>query len=354
MSALLFQPMTLRGLTVRNRVWVSPMCMYSCDNGVATDFHTVHYGQFALGGAGLIVVEATGVTADGRITPQCLGMWSDAHAEALAPAIAFARSHGAAVAIQLAHAGRKASAKAPHSGPGITTLEDGGWVPMGPTDEAFPGLATPTAATDADIHRVIDAFAAAAQHSVDAGADAIEIHGAHGYLLHQFCSPLVNTRTDDWGGSFENRIRLSLSVARAIRKVIPESMPLMYRVSATDYVEGGWTVEDSARLAEVLHECGVDLIDVSSGGAVAQVSIPVGPGYQVPLSSHIRSQAAIATNAVGLITEAAQAEAVLADGAADAVMMARGWLRDPHLALTWAHDLGEEIDWPRQYARGRL
>ena len=354
MTAQVFQPMTLRGLTVRNRVWVSPMCMYSCDGGTATDFHTVHYGQFALGGAGMIVIEATGVAPEGRITANCLGMFTQAHVDALSPAIAFAKAHGAAVAIQLANAGRKASAKAPHQGPGIVGLDDGGWVPVGPTDEPFPGLASPRAATTADIEGVIDAFAGAARRAVAAGVDAIEIHGAHGYLLHQFCSPLVNTRTDEWGGSFDNRTRLSVCVARAIRAVIPDEMPLMYRVSATDYVEGGWTVEDSARLSILLKAAGVDLIDVSSGGAVANVQIPVGPGYQVPSAAHIRREAAIATSAVGLITEAAQAEAVLADGAADAVMVARGWLRDPHLALTWAQDLGEDITWPREYARGRV
>ena len=354
MTTRLFDPITMRGVTMRNRLWVSPMCMYSSENGLANDFHLAHWGQYALGGAGMIVIEATGVMPEGRITSKCMGIWSDEHAQAMAPAVRFAQQQGAMVAIQLAHAGRKASANPPGQGPGFQAVDDGGWVPIGPSDDAFPTLATPRTATNTDLEQVIAAFAAAAVRSVDAGFDAIEIHGAHGYLLHQFCSPLVNSREDEWGGSFTNRTRLAIEVARAIRAAIADCVPLLYRVSATDWVDGGWTVQESIELARLLKAEGVDMIDVSSGGAVANAQIPVGPGYQVPLSAQIREGAQICTCAVGLITDAHQAAQVLADNDADAVMVARGWLRDSQLGLHWADELGEQIEWPRQYQRGRL
>jgi len=348
-STPLFSPLSIRSVTFRNRLWVSPMCMYSSTDGFAEEFHRVHVGQYALGGAGLIVMEATGVVPEGRITPACLGLWSDAHAQALAPVVAFAQSQGAKVAIQLAHAGRKASAHPPHSGPGYLEPADGGWVPLGPTDEAFRGLGRPQAASAADIAHVIGAFAAAARRAVAAGFDAVEIHGAHGYLLHQFASPLVNTRDDEWGG--DGRTRLALAVAEAVRSAIPDAMPLFYRVSATDWVDGGWSVDDTVSLASGLHERGVDLIDVSSGGAVPDAAIPVAPGYQVPLAKQVRERANVMTSAVGLIDDAQAAQQVLDDGAADAVMMGRRWLRDPYSALHFADELGAQTDWPRQYGR---
>lgn len=348
-SSHLFSPYTLRGLTLRNRLWVSPMCMYSSTDGMASSWHQVHIGQYALGGAGLIVMEATAVLPEGRITPACLGLWSDAHAEALRPVVDFAHEHGAAVGIQLAHAGRKASANPPSRGPGFVEPSEGGWVPLGPTNEPFPRCAQPRAMTQADIERTIDAFAAAARRAVDAGFDFVEIHGAHGYLLHQFASPLVNSRDDEWGG--DGRTRLPAEVATVVRKAIPASMPLLYRVSATDWVDGGWDIDDSVELAKVLATQGVDLIDVSSGGAVADAQIPVGPGYQVPLARSIRQQSSVPTSAVGWIHSAAEAEAVIADGSADAVMMGRQWLRDPYAALHFADELGVSVDWPTQYAR---
>ena len=345
----LFSPITLRGLQMRNRLWVSPMCMYSSNDGLANEFHRTHIGQYALGGAGLIMMEATGVVPEGRITSACLGLWSQAHADALAPVVRFAQDQGAKVAIQLAHAGRKASANPPQIGPGVLEPSAGGWEPVGPTAEAFRGLATPRAATATDIEHVIAGFAHSAQLAVAAGFDMLEIHGAHGYLLHQFASPLVNTRTDEWGG--EGRTRLPLAVAAAVRAVIPDAMPLLYRVSATDWVEGGWSVDDSVELARALKAVGVDMMDVSSGGAVPDAQIPVGPGYQVPLARAVREGADIATCAVGMIADANAAEQVLAEGSADAVMMGRRWLRDPYSALHFADDLGVDVTWPRQYSR---
>ncbi|MBU6212861.1 MAG: NADH:flavin oxidoreductase/NADH oxidase [Actinomycetales bacterium] len=344
-----FSPLSIRSVTFRNRLWVSPMCMYSCTDGFANEFHRVHTGQYALGGAGLVMMEATGVVPEGRITADCMGLWSDAHAESLAPAVAFAQTQGARVGIQLAHAGRKASANAPHRGPGFVSAADGGWTPLGPTEEPFRGLAGPRAATAADLEAVVAGFAAAARRAVSAGFDVIEVHGAHGYLLHQFASPLVNTRTDAWGGA--GRTKLALDVADAVRSAIPDSMPLFYRVSATDWVDGGWSVDDTVELSVALRAHGVDLIDVSSGGAVPDAAIPVAPGYQVPLAKQVRERAGVLTSAVGLIDEAAAAEQVLASGAADAVMMGRRWLRDPYSGVHFADALGVDAPWPRQYAR---
>lgn len=348
-DSMLFSPLTIRGTTFRNRLWVSPMCMYSSVDGLAAVWHQGHVGQYALGGAGLIVMEATAVVPEGRITPACLGLWSDAQMHALRPVVDIAHTHGAAIAIQLAHAGRKASANQPGAGPGFVPVDRGGWEPVGPTDEQFPNLAAPRAMTDGDIQRTIEGFATAAARAAEAGFDAVEIHGAHGYLLHQFASPLVNRRNDDWGGL--QRTRFALEVARAVRATIPDSMPLFYRVSATDWVDGGWTVTDSVELSRELHALGVDLIDVSSGGAVADAPIPVGPGYQVPLARQIRKGAAVLTSAVGLIHSADAAEQVLRDGAADAVMMGRQWLREPYSGMRFADELGVDDVWPRQYAR---
>jgi 2,4-dienoyl-CoA reductase-like NADH-dependent reductase (Old Yellow Enzyme family) len=348
-QSALFTPLRIRGVELRNRVWVSPMCMYSSVDGLASDFHMTHIGQYALGGAGLILMEATGVVPEGRITPSCLGLWSDSHAQALSPVVDFAKKQGAKVAIQLAHAGRKASANPPHAGPGFVSVDEGGWTPVGPTNVAFRGLAQPQAATEQDLANIISGFAHSAQLAVAAGFDVVEIHGAHGYLLHQFASPLVNTRNDEWGGT--GRTRLACEVARAVRDAIPDSMPLLYRVSATDWVDGGWTLEDSCELAESLKNLGVDMIDVSSGGAVPDAQIPVGPGYQVPLAKAIRQQAGILTAAVGMISDAESAQRVLTEESADAVMMGRRWLRDPYSALHFAEDLAVDVTWPRQYAR---
>lgn len=323
--------------------------MYSSDHGLAQEFHKVHIGQYALGGAGLIMMEATGVQPQGRITPRCLGLWSPDHAQALEPVVAYAQSQGARVGIQLAHAGRKASANPPSMGPGFLASDGGGWTPIGPTSEPFAGLATPRAMTEADIAEVIADFAEAARFAVQAGFDVVEIHGAHGYLLHQFASPLVNTRSDEWGG--DGRTRLPLAVAHAVRSAIPDAMPLFYRISATDWVESGWSIADSVALAKELRGVGVDLIDVSSGGAVPQVAIPVGPGYQVGLAQQIREQAEVMTCAVGMISDAVSAQQVLDTDAADAVMMGRQWLRDPYAALHFADELGVDAGWPQQYAR---
>jgi 2,4-dienoyl-CoA reductase-like NADH-dependent reductase (Old Yellow Enzyme family) len=325
--------------------------MYSSVDGFASDWHQVHIGQYALGGPGLIMMEATAVAAEGRITPACLGLWSDAHVEALRPVVDFAKAHGATMGIQLAHAGRKASARPPHEGSGFVEIPDGGWTPIAPTAEPFPGLAQPRAMTGEDIAQVITDFADAARRAVAAGFDVVEIHGAHGYLVHQFLSPLVNTRTDGWGGDLVNRMRLPREIARAIRHEIPAEMPLFIRVSATDWVDGGWSIDDSVELVRVLKEQGVDLVDVSSGGAVPNVQIPVAPGYQVPLAAHIRAHTGVMTSAVGLIDNAGQAEQVLAASAADAIMLGRRWLRDPYTALNFAADLGVEVEWRRQYSR---
>lgn len=340
MSHLLFDPVTLRDLTVRNRIWVPPMCQYAVEahDGIATDWHMVHYGALARGGVGAIIVEATGVTPEGRISDKDLGLWNDEQRDALAPIVDFVHSQGAAIGIQLAHAGRKASFW-PEWGEWGTdrshttmAVEDGGWETLAPSAVPFDGVATPRAAEEADLDATVDAFVASARRAADAGFDLVEIHGAHGYLLHEFLSPLSNHRTDSYGGSLENRARLLLRVVDAVRAEIGESMPLLVRLSATDWLEDGLTLEETIQVTRWLKEHGVDLVDVSSGGN-APASIPVGPGYQVPLAAAIKAETGMPTGAVGLILEPVQAEQILLTGQADVVLVGRELLRDPNFTL---------------------
>jgi 2,4-dienoyl-CoA reductase-like NADH-dependent reductase (Old Yellow Enzyme family) len=354
----LFDPITLRSLDVSHRGWVAAMCQYSCDPavaaGVPTDWHLVHLGQFATGGAALIITEAAAVSAEGMISPRDAGIYTREQAEAWRRINDFVHEHsavGTRTAVQLAHAGRKASTYWPFSGLHDSVPEsEGGWQTVGPTDEAFGRYAAPRAMTEDDIAKVIHDFGAAAALAVDAGFDTMEIHAAHGYLLHQFLSPLVNTRTDDWGGSEEARFRLTLDVIRAVRRVIPADMPLLLRISASDWADGGLDGAASARLAGRAAEEGVDLVDVSSGGAVPAASIPVGPGYQVSLAEEVRSSG-VPTGAVGLISDGRQADDVIRQGRADVVLVARAALRDPHWWMRAADDLGHELVPAPQYER---
>jgi 2,4-dienoyl-CoA reductase-like NADH-dependent reductase (Old Yellow Enzyme family) len=355
----LFTPVRLRDLEIRNRVWVSPMCQYSSVDGLPDQWHLVHLGSFARGGAGLVFTEASAVLPEGRISPQDAGIWNDEQAGAWSTVVDFVHGQGARAGIQLAHAGRKASTRAPWLGRGQVTDAEGGWQPVAPSPLAFPALRPDPRELDAaGIRDVVEAFAAAARRSVTAGFDVLELHAAHGYLLHEFLSPLSNHREDAYGGPFENRVRLLLDVVDAVRDAVPEGMPLVVRISATDWTDGGWGADDSVRLAPLLAEHGVDLVDVSSGGNVADATIPVGPGYQVDLARRVRVEGGIATGAVGMVTEAKQAEDIVASGAADVVLLARALLRDPHWALRAAHELGvadgDGVDWPVQYQRARL
>jgi 2,4-dienoyl-CoA reductase-like NADH-dependent reductase (Old Yellow Enzyme family) len=346
----LFQPLPLGGLTLSNRIVVSPMCEYSSDDGFANDWHVVHLGSRAVGGAALVMTEATAVTPDGRISPQDLGIWQDAHVETLSRITHFIRSQARASGIQLAHAGRKGSTRRPWEGQGA--VEQGGWQPVGPTAEPFAdGYPIPRTLDVPDIAAIIRAFADAARRAASAGFDVVEVHAAHGYLLHEFMSPLSNTRDDAYGGTFDNRIRLCLEVVEAVRAVWPERLPVFVRISATDWVEGGWDIEQSIELARRLRARGVDLIDCSSGGNVSNARIPIGPAYQVPFAERIRREANIPTGAVGLITEAEQANAIVAEGRADCVLLAREMLRDPYWPLRAARELGVAMDWPAQYLR---
>ncbi len=353
MSAL-FSPLQLRQLQLRNRIFLSPMCQYSAVDGVANDWHLVHLGSRASGGAGLVMVEATGVCAAGRITPGCLGLWTQAQAAALAPVARFIRAQGAAAGVQLNHAGRKASTDLPWQGGKFLTAAQGGWPTLGPSALAFaPGYTAPRALGTADIAAVVQQFATAAQHALSAGFDVVEIHMAHGYLLHEFLSPLSNQRRDDYGGSFANRSRLPLAVAAAVRAVWPADRPVFVRLSVTDWVDGGWDLEQSLRLAVELKNIGIDFIDCSSGGLTADAKIPVAPGYQVSFAAELRRQTGLATGAVGLITEPRQAEKIIADGAADAVSLGREFLRDPYWPLHAARALGVDLTWPQQYLRAK-
>ncbi len=350
----LFSPFRLRSLEFKNRVFVSPMCQYSARDGLATSWHLVHLGSRAIGGASLVLAEATAVSAAGRISPQDLGIWSDAHAEALVPVTRFLREHGAVAGIQLAHAGRKASTDMPWHGGGPVGLAQGGWQPLAPSAVPFtPRSLMPRALDLVEIDRVVDEFVAAAQRSLAAGFEVIELHMAHGYLLHEFLSPLSNRRDDAYGGSLENRMRLPLRVARAVRDTLPAELPLFVRISATDWSEGGWELEQSIELARQLKDAGVDLVDCSSGGLISDASVPAGPGYQAPFAMALRREVGIATGAVGLITEPFQAEQIVATGIADAVLLARELLRDPYWPLHAAHKLGVDVEWPRQYARAK-
>ncbi|MFD1187352.1 NADPH dehydrogenase NamA [Pontibacter rugosus] len=353
--SILFSPLTLRNVTFRNRIAVSPMCTYSSQDGFATDWHLVHLGSRAAGGAGHIIFEATAVVPEGRITPHDLGLWKDEHIEGLQRITKFISEQGAVPGIQLAHAGRKASHNRPWDGGGpIAPQEENGWQTVAPSALPFEeGAPVPTELSEEGIQQVIDAFEAAAIRAQKAGFKVIEIHAAHGYLLHEFYSPLSNKRTDKYGGSFENRIRLTLEVTERVRKVWPEEYPIFVRISATDWTENGWTGDDSVALAKELKNVGVDLIDCSTGGNVPNASIPVGPGYQVQFAEQVKKEAAVLTGAVGMITEAKQAEEILSKGQADIVLLAREVLRSPYFALHAAHELGDEQAWPPQYERAK-
>jgi len=349
----LFQPLTVRSVTLRNRIGVSPMCQYSAEDGVANDWHFVHLGSRAVGGAGIVMVEATAVATEGRITPGCLGLWSDKHTEPLARIAKFLKQHGAVAGIQIAHAGRKASADLPWKGGAHLSEAQGGWETIAPSAIPFGGdlPKVPRAMTELDIARVQNDFVAAAKWALAAGFAWLELHAAHGYLFNEFLSPLANHRTDKYGGSFENRIRLLLDTARAVRKVWPDKLPLAVRISAIDWMPDGWQIEDSIALAKSLKAEGVDLMDCSSGGVVPDAKITVKPGYQVPFAEKIRHGANIATAAVGFITDPKQADDIVRNGQADLVLLARQMLVDPYWPAHAAKSLGHKLTPPNQYAR---
>jgi len=351
----LFQPFTIKSVTLRNRIGVSPMCQYSSDDGVATDWHLVHLGSRAVGGAGLVIAEATAVSPEGRITPGDAGIWADKHVEPIARINRFVKQHGAVPGIQIAHAGRKASAARPWEGGAHLADNAGGWPTLAPSPLPFGDdlNKVPRAMSEADIVRVQNDFVAAAKRSLATGCEWLELHSAHGYLSHEFLSPLTNQRTDKYGGSFENRIRFLLETARAVRAVWPERLPLTVRISCTDWVEGGWDIEQSVELARRLKAEGVDLIDCSSGGTVPDAKIPVGAGYQVPFAERIRREADIATAAVGSITEPTHADEIIRNGRADVVLLAREFLREPYWPLKAARALGrkDSLTTPVQYNR---
>ena len=348
----LFDPITFRGLTLPHRLIVSPMCQYSSVDGFSSDWHFVHLGTRAVGGAALVFTEATAVAAAGRISPQDLGIYDEGHVAGLARIVRFVHGQHTLAGIQLAHAGRKGSTRRPWEGTGAVDRQNGGWEPVGPTREPFaPGYPVPCPVSVQEISVIVAAFRTAAVRALHAGFDVIEIHSAHGYLLHEFLSPLINTRTDRYGGSFDNRTRLCLEVAEAVREVWPERLPLFVRLSCTDWKPGGWDIEQSVELARRLKQCGVDLVDCSSGGAVPDATVPMAPGYQVPFAERIRREAAISTGAVGLITEARQANDIVSSGKADLVLLARELLRDPYFPLRAAQELGGTLPWPAQYLR---
>lgn len=354
--SLLFSPIKIRSLEIKNRLWVSPMCMYSCENqdGVVGDWHLVHLGSRALGGAGLVMAEATGVNPEGRISPWCPGIWSDEQIPVWKKITDFIRTAGSVSALQLAHAGRKASAYRSWSGSGTVPLSDGGWESYSATDVAFEGYNPPRMLAEEEISGLVNDFQGAARRAKEAGFDALEIHAAHGYLLHQFLSPITNNRTDNYGGSLENRARLLLEIVESVRKEIGDEMPLMVRFSATDYVAGGWDQEQTNQVAIWAREAGADLFDISSGGLVTGVKIPTGPGYQVDYSKSTSEATGTNVSAVGQITTAMQAEEILQSGQVDVIMAARQFLRDPYFALRAAHELGDEVSWPVQYERGKF
>ncbi|MGA2834160.1 MAG: NADH:flavin oxidoreductase/NADH oxidase [Terracidiphilus sp.] len=352
MSHSLFSPLQLRSVSFPNRIGVTPMCQYSSQDGFATDWHLVHLGCRAQGGAGLVILEAAAIVPEGRISPGDLGIWSDEHIPALERIVQFIHSQGACAAIQLAHAGRKASTKIPFSGSGPLSAADGAWQVVAPSPLPFaPGYASPKSLDQASITAIIDAFAQAARRAHNAGFDIVEIHAAHGYLLHQFLSPLANQRTDSYGGSFQNRARLALQVVDAVRAQWPAHLPLFVRISATDWVPGGWSVDESVQLSMLFREHGVDLVDVSSGGQVPNAQIPAVPGFQVEFAARIRREASIPTAAVGLITDPVQADTIVARGEADLILLGRELLRDPYWPLHAAAVLAEPVSWPPQYLR---
>jgi 2,4-dienoyl-CoA reductase-like NADH-dependent reductase (Old Yellow Enzyme family) len=353
----LFETITIRDLTVRNRAWVAPMCQYSAEerDGVPTEWHLVHYGARAAGGAGLVIVEATAVSPEGRISPWDTGIWNDEQADGWAYILDFMHSQGAAVGIQLAHAGRKASIYREWSGRGSVPLSDGGWQTISSTDEAFTGYEAPRKLETAEVSDVVKDFVTAARRAQDAGFDVIEIHAAHGYLIHQFLSPLTNQRNDIYGGELENRARLLLEVVEGIRREVGEGMPILVRFSATDYVQGGWDETQTATVAKWCAEAGADLFDMSTGGLVTGVNIPSGPGYQVPIAEFVADRVDEPVAVVGQITTGKQAEEILQRGNVDVIMIGRAELRDPMWPLRAAHELGVEVDyWPNQYTRGKF
>jgi 2,4-dienoyl-CoA reductase-like NADH-dependent reductase (Old Yellow Enzyme family) len=353
MSSKLFEKYKIRGIEFRNRIWVSPMCQYSSVDGMPTDWHLVHLGSRAVGGAGLVIMEATAVSPEGRISPSDAGIWSDAHADAYRRITKFIKEQGAVAGIQIAHAGRKASTAEPWNGGKIVDEGYGGWETVAPSAIAFADdYPMPTAMTKEDIEKATEDFVAAARRAVRAGFEVIEIHAAHGYLFHEFLSPLSNKRTDEFGGSLENRMRFPLAVAKKVRAAVPENLPVFVRISATDWTDGGWDLEQSIEFCRALKEIGIDLIDVSTGGNVLEAQIPVAPGYQVSFAAQIRQQTGLATGAVGMITDAGQAEEILQNAQADAVLIAREFLRDAYFPFTAAQALGEGVDYvPKQYGR---
>ncbi len=349
----LFDPLAIREVKFANRVFVSPMCQYSSHDGYANDWHFVHLGSRAVGGAGLVLTEATAVLPEGRISPQDLGIWADEHIEMLERIVSFIHEQGSIAGMQLAHAGRKASTYRPWEAAGAISESEGGWKKVvAPSAVAFAdNYPMPQALTSDGIQEVVAAFAAAARRACQAGFRVLEIHAAHGYLIHEFLSPLSNKREDDYGGSFENRTRLCREIVAAVRSTWPKELPLFVRISATDWIDGGWNINESVKLAGELKQIGVDLIDCSSGGNVPHAQIPVGPGYQVAFAERIRREAEILTGAVGMITSPVQAEHIIRTGQADAVIMAREFLRDPYWALRAARELEQPIAWPVQYLR---
>ena len=356
MTSKIFLPLPIKSLTLKNKIVISPMCQYSAQDGFANDWHLVHLGSRATGGAALIIQEATAVSPEARISPSDLGLWKDEHIEKLKTINQFILSQNAIPGIQLAHAGRKASVSQPWNGNKKLDVAHGGWQTVAPSavsyhdDESF----LPMALDKLGIQKVISDFRSATKRAVQAGFQVMEIHAAHGYLLHQFLSPLSNFRTDEYGGNFENRIRFTLEILEAVQSEWPENLPLFVRISATDWADGGWNIEESVKLSQLLKQKGVDLIDVSSGGLVSHQKIPVEPGYQVPFAERIKNETGILTGAVGLITQAEQAEAIISEQKADIVLFARASLRNPNLALDFAQELGADVSWPKQYERARI
>ena len=353
----LFESITIRDLTVRNRAWVAPMCQYSAEeqDGAPTEWHLVHYGARAAGGAGLVIVEATAVAPEGRISPWDTGIWNDEQADGWAYINDFIHGQGASVGIQLAHAGRKASVYREWSGRGSVPLTDGGWQSVSATDEAFTGYAAPRMLETAEVSDIVNEFITAARRSKNAGFDLIEIHAAHGYLIHQFLSPLTNHRTDIYGGELENRARFLLDIVTGIRAEVGEGMPILVRFSATDYVDGGWDEVQTSTVAAWCADAGADLFDISTGGLVTGVTIPSSPGYQVPIAEFVADRVESPVAVVGQITTGAQAEEILQRGTVDVILIGRAELRDPMWPLRAAHELGVEVDyWPNQYSRGKF
>ena len=350
----LFDPITIRGVEISNRAWVSPMCQYSAHDGVVGEWHHVHLGSFATGGAGLIIAEASGVVAEGRISLGCPGIYNDEQVAAWAPIVDFAHSMGVKIGIQLAHAGRKAGTTVPGSEHFMASAEEGGWEAVAPSAIAFEVYPVPRALTVSEIEELVTSFGVAAKRAIAAGFDVLEIHAAHGYLLHEFYSPISNQRTDQYGGDFEGRTRFLKEVVAEVRASIADTVPLFVRISASDWTEGGWTIEDSVRLTNELAPLGVDLIDASSGGNVAHAKITTGPGYQVDFAAAIKAGSTVLTSAVGMITDPLQANEIIESGKADAVMLAREFLRNPRWPLYAARVLEADVAWPVQLARGKL